>query len=161
MNDPDGDMKKLIELTVQEIDTQQLLRAVSHPHAGGQVLFVGTTRQFTRSVDAEVQDVHTDHLIYQAYEAMAIAQLHKLADQAFQRWPLIAVAIVHRLGQVLPEQASIAIAVSSAHRAPAFQAASWLIDNVKRDVPIWKQEIYRDAGSQWIHPAPQSHANPA
>lgn len=158
----------LIELTYESIDVAKLLQAVSHPDAGGEVLFLGTTRQFTahpESLEAESSlgegqkssGIYTEFLSYKAFEAMAISQMKRLADEAQQRWPLKGVAMVHRLGKVLPQEASIAIAVSSPHRAEAFEAARWLIDSVKQSVPIWKQENYRDASSQWVHP----HSSPA
>lgn len=175
----------LVELTQQTIDVLRLLRAVSHPDAGGEVLFLGTTRRFTAagsgcrcsassSTDEAQEHVPssthqhstehssdpnqvaagriTEYLVYEAHETMALKQMNQLARQAAQKWPLKAVAIVHRLGKVCPEEASIAIAVSSPHRNEAYEASRWLIDSIKHDVPIWKQEHFADSSSSWVHP---------
>lgn len=143
----------LIELTYGPIDLTRLLQAVSHPDAGGEVLFLGTTRRKTVRQSDGVE-THTDFLVYEAYESMALRQLDHLVQQARQRWPIKAVAVVHRLGKVLPQEASIAIAVSTPHRADAFSAARWLIDNIKQEVPIWKQENFLDSAPFWVHPMP-------
>jgi molybdopterin synthase catalytic subunit len=144
-------MKKLVELTKNPIDTAVLLEAISNPDAGGEVLFVGTTRGKT-ICSSEGTTQHTQFLVYEAFEPMALRQLNHLVDMAQQQWPIVGVAVVHRLGKVLPGEASIAIAVSTPHRAEAFEAARWLIDSIKRDVPIWKQENFLDSTSQWVHP---------
>lgn len=159
-------MANLIELTFQAIDIGRLLAVIASPLAGAEVLFVGTTRQTTLessspALPAGDIKVHseqpvpgkvTSYLIYEAYEEMALKQLNHLAEQARQQWTLQGVAIVHRLGKVMPLEASIAIAVSSPHRAEAFAAGRWLIDTIKRDVPIWKQENYQNQTAEWVHP---------
>jgi molybdopterin synthase catalytic subunit len=142
----------LVELTRDTIDTSRLLESISHPDAGGEVLFVGTTRRKTFDKSNAVE-TYTEFLVYEAYESMALRQLERLVERADQLWPLKRVAVVHRLGKVLPGEASIAIAVSAPHRAEAFEAARWLIDNIKQDVPIWKQENYSNATQLWVHPS--------
>ncbi len=153
-----------IELTDQPIDVAKVLQSVSHPDAGGEVLFLGTTRQFTAHPDAKAnedsghesmvpaQGQHTAFLVYEAYREMALKQMERLAEQACQNWPLKSVALVHRLGKVMPQEASVAVAVSSPHREEAFQAAKWLIDSIKADVTIWKQENSPSETAQWVHP---------
>lgn len=141
----------LIELTFEPIDTSRLLDAVAHPDAGGEVLFVGTTRRTTTNKQDGTVAI-TEYLVYEAYESMAIHQIQQLVVLAQKTWPLQGVAVVHRLGKVLPQEASIAIAVSASHRGEAFEAARWLIDKIKLDVPIWKQENFQNETSQWIHP---------
>ena len=153
----------MVELTHSPIDVASVLRHLSHPDAGGEVLFVGTTRRWTH-VPAEAgassatdlaagTRLETKYLVYEAYQEMAVAQLQRLVDEAGRRWPLCRAAVVHRLGKVLPEEASIVVAVSCPHRAEAFEAARWLIDAIKRDVPIWKREHYADSSPRWIHEA--------
>lgn len=146
-----------IELTDQPIDVAKVLQSVSHPDAGGEVLFLGTTRQFTAHSDATPQNgsagQHTAFLVYEAYREMALRQLERLAEQSCQNWPLKSVALVHRLGKVMPQEASVAVAVSSPHREEAFQAAKWLIDSIKTDVTIWKQENSPSENAQWVHPS--------
>lgn len=135
----------MIEITHQAIDVASLLAAVHSTAAGAAVLFLGTTREFTAGRQ-------TTFLAYEAYEPMAITQLEKLASEAKTNWPLTEVAISHRLGEVPLGEASVAIAVSSPHRDAAFAAGKWLIDTLKRDVPIWKQEHWSDGTSEWQHP---------
>ncbi|MSU32893.1 MAG: molybdenum cofactor biosynthesis protein MoaE [Pedosphaera sp.] len=78
-------------------------------------------------------------LEYSAFVPMAEAQFHKLFDEADQRWPLHSVRLLHRLGPVGVGQISLWIEVGAAHRAEAFAACQWLIDEMKRVVPIWKK----------------------
>ena len=135
----------MIELTEQPIDTQQVLRRVSSTQAGAVVLFLGTTREFTRGRQ-------TLSLNYECYAGMAEKKLAELEARAHQRWPLVATAIVHRIGHLGLGEASVAIGVSSAHRQNAFEAGQWLIDTLKEVVPIWKQEKWADGTTEWVHP---------
>ena len=83
---------------------------------------------------------------------MAKLKLAELEAEARGRWPILDCAIVHRLGRVEIGEASVAIAVSSAHRQAAFEAGQWLIDTLKRVVPIWKCEHWADGTTEWVHP---------
>lgn len=154
----------MIVLTDKPIDLNGVLEHVTAPECGAEVLFVGTTRQFTQ---LDGRTVETDHLNYEAYGEMAQHQLEQLIAQASERWPVKRVAIVHRLGRVEPEEASVAVAVSTPHRSEAFEAAKWLIDTLKHEIPIWKQEHYVQNGAEWIHPTSGScrcnadHSSPA
>jgi molybdopterin synthase catalytic subunit len=138
----------MIQLTNNPIDTAALLDRIRHPEAGAVVLFLGTTRELT----AGRQTVALD---YEAYDEMAEHQLQKLESEARRRWPVIECIIVHRLGRVPPAEASVAIAVSTPHRDDAFAAGKWLIDSLKRDVPIWKREQWADGTTEWVHPGMQ------
>jgi len=91
-------------------------------------------------------------LDYECYPEMATKHLEQLEATARQRWPIIECCIVHRLGHLELGEASIAIAVSCPHRPQAFDAARWLIDTIKQDVPIWKRENWEDGTTEWIHP---------
>jgi molybdopterin synthase catalytic subunit len=135
----------MVELTPKPIDSARLLAAVGSPQAGAVVLFLGTVREFTG-------ERQTAALNYECYPEMALRTMHDLEDQARARWPLAACAIVHRLGRLDLGDASVAVAVSSAHRQAAFEAGRWLIDELKRVVPIWKQEHWVDGTSEWVHP---------
>jgi molybdopterin synthase catalytic subunit len=135
----------MIELTDQPIDVAGVLAAVQTPTAGAVVMFLGTAREFT-------DGRRTAALEYEAYREMATACLAELAAQARRQWPLTAAAIVHRLGPVALAEASVAVAVSTPHREDAFQAARWLIDTIKHDVPIWKKEHWADGTATWVHP---------
>ena len=113
------------------------------------MLFLGTARQFT-------DGRQTSSLHYECYGKMAEKKLIELEAEARRRWSLVDSAVVHRLGTVAIGEASVAIAVSSAHRQAAFEAAKWLIDRIKEVVPIWKRENWADGGSQWVHPGIES-----
>ena len=135
----------MIHLTNHPIDCGALLEQASDPRAGAVVLFLGTTRELT-------DGRQTIKLDYEAYRAMAERQLAELDAEARRRWPIVECMIVHRLGCVPVAEASVAIVVSTPHRADAFAAGQWLIDTLKRDVPIWKREQYADGTSEWVHP---------
>jgi molybdopterin synthase catalytic subunit len=141
----------MIQLTDKPIDTSALLNRVRHPEAGAVVLFLGTTRKLT----AGRQTVALD---YESYREMAERQLADLEAEARRRWPVIECSITHRLGRVPPTEASVAIAVSTPHRSDAFAAGQWLIDSLKRDVPIWKREEWADGTTEWVHPGINSKA---
>ncbi|HXZ89273.1 MAG TPA: molybdenum cofactor biosynthesis protein MoaE [Candidatus Binataceae bacterium] len=124
------------------IDVTALERAVAHPAAGAIVTFAGTTRR-----DNAGRNVL--RLEYEAYEPMALAEMRKLAREAGDRWSIVRIAIQHRIGFVDIGETSVAIAVSAAHRAEAFEACRFAIDRLKEVVPIWKKE-YFEGGEVWI-----------
>ena len=142
----------MIEIQKTPIDPAAVLQSVASPLAGASVLFVGSTREWT-------EDKQTASLDYECYESMAIQKIKELEAEARRRWPLIGCSVVHRIGPVDIGEASVVIAVSSAHRKPAFEAGQWLIDTLKLDVPIWKRENWVDGQQQWVHPS-QSSENP-
>jgi MoaE-MoaD fusion protein len=136
------------------VDLEALERAVADPRAGATVTFNGMTRQDNagRSVI---------RLEYEAYEPMALSEMRKLAREAGDRWKIVRIAIQHRIGFVDIGETSVAIAVSAAHRAEAFEACRFAIDRLKEIVPIWKKE-YFEGGEVWIgcqtsHP-PELHS---
>ena len=137
----------MIRLTDNPIDTAAVLDAVASPAAGAVVLFLGTVREIT----GEQQTVSLE---YESYAKMAEKRLADLAADARQKWPLTGCAIVLRLGILPVGEISVAIAVSASHRHEAFEAGRWLIDQIKRDVPIWKKENYADGTGDWVHPGP-------
>lgn len=135
----------MIELTSLPIDPAAVVDRARHPQAGAVVLFLGTTRELTG-------DRQTIALDYEAYPALAERRMAELEAEARRRWPVIECIMTHRLGRVPPTEASVAIAVSTPHRADAFAAGQWLIDSLKQDVPIWKREQWADGTSEWVHP---------
>ncbi|MEM9186425.1 MAG: molybdenum cofactor biosynthesis protein MoaE [Planctomycetota bacterium] len=141
----------MIEITDRPIDAAKMLAAAQQPSAGAVVLFLGITREFTGVGDALRQ---TDRLTYEAHRPMAEAELARLEAAARERWPLVACHVVHRLGEVPLAEASVAIVASSPHRAGAFEAGRWLIDELKRSAPIWKREHFADGSTEWVHPSP-------
>jgi molybdopterin synthase catalytic subunit len=135
----------MIQLTREPIDTNALLAQAMRPESGAVVLFLGTTREMTAGR-------RTLSLDYEAYDEMAAKKLAELEADARRRWPLVECSIVHRLGPVPLSEASVAIVVSTPHRADAFEAGKWLIDTLKHEVPVWKQEHWADGTSEWVHP---------
>jgi molybdopterin synthase catalytic subunit len=135
----------VIQLTHEPIDTAAIVQRASHPKAGAVVLFLGTTRELTNGKQTVALD-------YEAYGEMAQRKLAEFEAETRRRWPVIECIMVHRLGRVPPAEASVAIAVSTPHRSDAFAAGQWLIDSLKRDVPIWKREQWADGTTEWVHP---------
>jgi molybdopterin synthase catalytic subunit len=135
----------MIQLTDSPIDTAALVDSARHPNAGAVVLFLGTTRELTDGRQTVALD-------YEAYREMAEQKLVELEAEARRRWPVIECIVVHRLGRVPLAEASVAIVVSTPHRRDAFAAGEWLIDTLKRDVPIWKREQWSDGTTEWVHP---------
>jgi molybdopterin synthase catalytic subunit len=130
-------------LTPEPIDTDRLVREAARPDCGAVALFLGTTRD------------HHDgrrvvRLAYEAYTPMAIAALERIERDAVARHAIAACRIVHRLGEVPPAHASVAVVVTAAHRAAAFDACRWAMDEVKRSAPIWKQEHFEGGDAAWV-----------
>ena len=119
---------------------------VMSPESGGIDIFIGTVRNATKG-KAVVR------LEFEAYEKMAIAEMEKIAQQACEKWPVQKVLIHHRTGVLQVGDVPVIIAVSAAHRAAAFEACRYIIDTLKKTVPIWKKEIFED-GEVWVaaHP---------
>jgi len=133
-------------LVREKIESQAVLAKLKQPADGAAVVFEGVVRDNTRGR-------RTLYLNYEAYEEMALKQMDGLMAQALQQFPIRAVAIVHRLGRLEIGETSVLIVVASAHRAAAFDACRWLIDTLKRSVPIWKKEHFED-GAVWADGEP-------
>jgi molybdopterin synthase catalytic subunit len=130
----------------ETIDTQRTVADIKRGEDGAIVVFEGVVRNQTRGRK-------TLYLDYEAYEEMALEQMESLADQAVHQFEIRDVATVHRLGRLEIGETSVLIAVASAHRAAAFDACRWLIDTLKRTVPIWKKEYFED-GAVWADGEP-------
>lgn len=128
------------------LDPTSLLDRVFDPRAGAVVSFLGVVRNHSPG------KAGVTHLVYEAYLGVVEAKISELVTQARAAWPLIGVGVEHRVGRVEVGEASVAVVVSSAHRADAFEAARFLIDELKATAPIWKQEHWGD-GSEWIEGA--------
>lgn len=131
-------------VTSGRIDTEALLASVGDPRAGGTALFVGTTRN-------ENEGRIVERLEYEAYEAMALDEMRRIGEEIVRRWTIVAVSMVHRVGVVPIGEASVAVAVSAAHREEAFLACRYGIDTLKLTVPIWKKEYFQ-GGEHWVGP---------
>jgi MoaE-MoaD fusion protein len=128
------------------IDTLLILANIKCGEDGAAVIFEGIVRNQTRGRK-------TLYLDYESYESMALAQMEVLANQARKQFEIRDVAVVHRLGRLEIGETSVLIVVASAHRAAAFDACRWLIDTLKRTVPIWKKEYFED-GAVWADGEP-------
>lgn len=142
----DGDFETHCSLTFDVLDVSIAHDRATLDGTGATCLFVGTTR--------DVFEGHTVvRLEYEAYAAMALKEMIRLCDEARAQpaWgpELRRIIVAHRLGNVPVREASVVIAVSSPHRAPALTALSFLIDSLKARVPVWKKEVYRDAPAEW------------
>ena len=149
-NDPNCDVptkgRGHSSIVREKIDTQAVLAKLKQPTDGAAIVFEGVVRDNTRGR-------RTLYLDYEAYEEMALKQMDALAEQALQQFSVRKVEIVHRLGRLEIGEISVLIVVASAHRAAAFDACRWLIDTLKRTVPIWKKEYFED-GAVWADGEP-------
>jgi molybdopterin synthase catalytic subunit len=141
-----AEIAPVVALIREKIDRDALVAKLKQPSDGAIVVFDGIVRDNTRGRK-------TLYLDYEAYEEMALAQMQKLALEAAEKYPIDRVGIVHRLGRLEIGESSIVIVVTSAHRAAGFDACRWLIDTLKRTVPIWKKEHFAD-GAVWTDGEP-------
>jgi molybdopterin synthase catalytic subunit len=135
----------MISLTHDPIDYDILTEKVRSNRSGAVCLFLGTVRELT----GEQVTVYLD---YDAYPAMAEKKLKEIEQSTRERWPVVEMAIVHRLGRLELGDISVAVAVSCPHRVHAFEACRFAIDTVKELVPIWKKE-YGPNGEFWVEGA--------
>jgi molybdopterin synthase catalytic subunit len=131
----------LVKLVRERIVPHDIVPALERPEDGAIVIFDGVVRNHSRGR-------RTLYLEYESYEDMALKQLEELAIQAKEQFAIRDLTIVHRLGRIEIGESSVLIAVFSAHRAAAFDACRWVIDTLKRTVPIWKKEFFED-GAVW------------
>jgi molybdopterin synthase catalytic subunit len=130
----------------ESIDSASLLAQLKAPEDGAVCLFDGIVRDHTRTR-------RTLYLDYDSYPAMALAEMEKLALESLARFPIRDVRIVHRVGRLEIGESSVLIVVASAHRAAAFDACRWIIDSLKKTVPVWKKEFFED-GATWADGEP-------
>jgi molybdopterin synthase catalytic subunit len=135
-----------VRLTRAPIDSGRIVDGIKAGADGAVVIFDGIVRNNTRGRD-------TLFLDYEAYEAMALTQMRTLAEEAVQRFGVREAVLVHRLGRIEIGESSVLIVVASAHRGAAFDACRWLIDTLKKTVPIWKKEHFVD-GAVWADGEP-------
>ena len=135
-----------VEIVDGVIPAAEIVAGLKAGADGAVCVFDGIVRDNTRGRK-------TLHLDYEAYREMALAQMHGLAGEAVAKFGVRDVALVHRLGRLVVGETSVLVAVSSAHRGAAFDACRWLIDTLKRTVPIWKKEQFVD-GAIWADGEP-------
>ena len=132
-------------LVREPLDASALVASVSRPSNGAVLLFIGVVRDVNEG--REVTGIE-----YSAYEPMAARELADIATEATQRFGVTDIAVEHRLGALALEDASVGIAVAHPHRAEAYDASRWIIEEIKRRVPIWKREHYADGTREWVDP---------
>ena len=133
-------------ITGEPLDSQRITREVSDGSAGAVVLFHGVVRN--NNLGRRVE-----YLEYDAYPPLAERMLAEIADEVRARWEVTGVAIHHRTGRLEIGEASLLVAISSAHRAEAFDACHYCVDRVKQVVPVWKKEVW-EGGESWIEGTP-------
>ncbi|MEW6749807.1 MAG: molybdenum cofactor biosynthesis protein MoaE [Candidatus Latescibacterota bacterium] len=137
-----ADHRSLYRVTQEPITPGQLHDVVRASHHGAVVTFCGVVRDNSAGQ-------RTQYLVYEAYEAMAERELARIGAEVRRRWPVVDIAMVHRVGRLEIGEVSVLIAVASPHRAEAFEACRHAIDRLKESVPIWKKEVSAD-GQVWV-----------
>lgn len=141
-----GAVRSRVAVKQEALDPGALLAEVGDHSAGAVVLFLGTARDHSEGKSG------VTHLEYEAYPGVVVAKIEQLVSEAIAKWDLVAVAVEHRVGEVVVGQPSVAVAVSSVHRDAAFEAGRFLIDELKTRAPIWKKEHW-PGGGEWVEGA--------
>ena len=136
----------MIEITDQPIDKNKIISAAESLEAGALNIFIGTVR-------AKTADKKVIRLEYECYEPMAVSEIENIFEEASQRWPILKVAISHRIGILQLGDEAVVLAVSTPHRKESFEACQFIIDTLKQTVPIWKKEVY-EGGEEWVSAHP-------
>ncbi len=132
----------LIRVTPERLDPEEAIAAVRRDESGAVDLFLGVVRNTNKGRAV-------DHLVYDAYPSMAEKTMRELAEKAIKRFDLTDSAVFHRTGRLEIGETSLLVAVSAGHRAATFEAGHWLVNEIKRQVPVWKKEVWVD-GEEWI-----------
>ncbi|MGZ4110390.1 MAG: molybdenum cofactor biosynthesis protein MoaE [Actinomycetota bacterium] len=133
----------LVRVTSDPISANEALAFVADPGAGGTCVFLGTVRDHSGAGDV-------DGLSYEAWDELALRRLGEIAGEAFAKWSIRRMAILHRTGDLAVGEISVVVAVSAEHRAEAFEACRHGIERLKEDVPIWKKEHLEAGESHWV-----------
>ena len=132
-------------LVTRPIDAASLIREVAADDRGAVSLFLGTVRN---SNDGRA----VNGIDYSAYDAMAVAEMNRIVAEAVERFPGVGIALEHRTGTLGVGEVSVGIACAHAHRGAALDANRYVIEELKRRVPIWKREHYLDGTTDWVDP---------
>ncbi len=141
-------MLAAVRIQLEDFSSDEELKALraSSPRMGGIATFIGCARDFSEG--REVSEISFD-----AYGSMAVAEMNTLRNDAIEKFALLDARLVHRIGVIGAGEQIVFIATGAEHRAPALQACQWLIDELKKRVPIWKKEI-TPSGDSWVTPHP-------
>jgi len=140
-------------LSREPISVDALIAQAATPECGGTCLFLGTVRN--GPAESGVAAIE-----YTAYDDMAEAELQRIVADARERWPGARIALRHRLGRVAVGEPSIAIVAAAPHRAQAFEACRYVIEEVKHRLPVWKKELRADGTEVWVDPSGHPTAGP-
>lgn len=132
----------MFEVRREPLEPEALVAAVRRDESGAVALFYGVVRN--ENLGRRVQ-----YLEYDAYPEMAVKKMHEVAAEVRARFPINEIGVLHRIGRLEIGETSLLVAVSSPHRAEAFEACHYAVDRIKQIVPIWKKEVWAD-GSEWI-----------
>lgn len=140
---------RLIDLRETPLSVDEVFQAVQDPAAGGTTLFIGSVRDVDPAVDPDAEVVRLDY----SSHPTALDRMQEVAERVARESGVIAVAALHRVGELAVGDAAVIVAAAAAHRAEAFEAGRRLIDELKAEVPIWKHEVFVDGETAWVHGA--------
>lgn len=136
----------MIQLQEGKINIEKVISSVQSPDAGAIDVFIGTVRNQTKNK-------RVLHLEFESYESMAVSEITKIVTRAKSMWPILNISVVHAIGKLQIGDVPVVIAVSTPHRKASFEACEFVIDELKKTVPIWKKEFFED-GDQWVSAHP-------
>jgi molybdopterin synthase catalytic subunit len=142
----EGPIRTKLLISADPLDVADLAASTASPASGASVVFTGTAR------DHAPGRTDVTHLDYEAYPEQVEGKIAEIVADARERWPIMHVTVAHRTGRVNVGEPSVVVAVSSAHRGDAFEAARFIIDELKERAPIWKKEHW-SGGAEWIEGA--------
>jgi molybdopterin synthase catalytic subunit len=140
---------RLVDIRDTPLSVDEVFEAVQDPAAGGIALFVGTVRDVDPAIDPKAEVVRLDYSSHPS----ALDKLRAVAERVAAESGVIAVAAVHRVGELSVGETAVVVAAAAAHRDGAFAASRRLIDELKAEVPIWKHEVFVDGETAWVHGA--------
>ena len=129
----------MISVTRENFDINAVIDLIRRPETGALVTFLGVVRD-----DGGIEEMELE-----AYEEVAVKELEAIRDEAFRKFPIGAVEIVHRIGRLRVGENILLIVVGAGHRKEAFDACEYILERIKQSVPIWKKEI-RSEGERWV-----------
>lgn len=132
----------MVRVTDLPLDVNEAISAVETPSAGAVNVFLGVVRD--NNLGRRV-----GHLVYDAYPSMAERVMRELGEEAIEKFGILDYAIFHRTGKLAIGEASLLVTISSGHRGESFEAGHWLVNSIKKRVPVWKKEVWED-GEEWI-----------
>ena len=136
----------MIKITEKPIQPDEAIKAASALGSGAVNLFIGTVRNESRGKNVR-------WLEYEAFESMAVSEIKKITREASEKWKILGCSVIHRTGTLHPGETAVVVAVSTPHRKESFEACSFIIDELKARVPIFKKEVFEN-GEEWVSATP-------